>query len=355
MQNTEKHMDRLDLAPYLNPTHLQLIILPTEQCNFRCTYCYEDFEIGMMKRNTVDAIKKLLEKRLPKLQSLSLSWFGGEPLMAKNIVSELSGFAQSECASAGIRFTSSMTTNAFGLDRATFDNLVQLDVRDYQISIDGDEEEHNKTRKLANGKGSFKKIWANLLALRESTEQFVVMLRVHVHKENTESIKQLLPKMQEAFGDDPRFTIFLKAVGDWGGNTVKSMELIKKPQEIIAELKVQLQELGWFNARPQVAGNNASISMCYASKPNSFVIRADGNLAKCTVAFSDTRNHVGHINDDGTLEIENNKVRTFMRGFQSMDREELHCPMKGMPKAMEVKVLKFERMNDITGAVAVAA
>jgi uncharacterized protein len=24
----------------------QLIILPTEKCNFRCSYCYEDFMIG---------------------------------------------------------------------------------------------------------------------------------------------------------------------------------------------------------------------------------------------------------------------------------------------------------------------
>lgn len=355
MHTTENYMDRLELAPFLNPTHLQLIILPTEQCNFRCTYCYEDFEIGMMKRNTVEAIKKLLEKRLPKLQSLSLSWFGGEPLMAKNIVTELNEFAQRECASAGIRFVSSMTTNAFGLDRGTFDHLVKLDVRDYQVSIDGDEEEHNKTRKLVNGKGSFQKIWGNLLALRSSEEKFDVMLRVHVHKENIDSIKQLLPKMQEAFGADPRFTIFLKAVGNWGGDSVRAMELIKKPQDTIAELKVQLEQLGWFDQRPTVAGCNASISMCYASKPNSFVIRADGALAKCTVAFSDARNHVGHINDDGTLEIENDKVRTFMRGFQSLDKAELHCPMKGMPKVVEEKVLKFERMNDITGDVAVAA
>jgi len=32
----------------LNPKSLELILYPTEQCNFRCTYCYEDFLIGRM-------------------------------------------------------------------------------------------------------------------------------------------------------------------------------------------------------------------------------------------------------------------------------------------------------------------
>ncbi len=341
-------MDRIELAPHMNPHQLQLIILPTEQCNFRCTYCYEDFEIGMMKRNTVLAIKKLIENRLPRLDYFALSWFGGEPLMAKAIVTELNAFAQRECAAAGVEFAAAMTTNAFGLDRDTFDQLVALDIRDYQISIDGDESEHNKTRKLVNGKGSFARIWSNLLALRSSPETFKIMLRVHVHKDNVDSIRALLPKMQDAFGDDPRFTIFMKAVGNWGGDSVKSMDLLHKPEDIIADLKAQLTELGWFKARPVATGGPVrTVTPCYAAKPNSFVIRADGNLAKCTVAFSDPRNRVGQINDDGTLELENDKLRTFMRGFQSLDKSALHCPMKGMPKAMEEKVLKFERMQDI--------
>lgn len=347
-------MDRLALAPYLDPNHLQLIILPTEQCNFRCTYCYEDFEIGAMKENTIVAIERLVEKRLPKLRSLSLSWFGGEPLMAKNTVTRLNAFAQSRCAAAGIRFSSQITTNAFGLDLATFDRLLKLDVRDYQISIDGDEEEHNKTRKLANGKASFQKIWDNLLALRSSTEPFTILLRVHVHQANTDSVRQLLPKMQVAFGADARFVIKLQAVGNWGGDSVKTMGLIKKSDQVIGELRAQLEQLGWFANRPPVpAGPGAPVPRpCYAAQPNSFVIRADGALAKCTVAFSDPRNRVGSINDDGTLELEADKLRTFMRGFTTLDEKVLHCPMHGMPKAAEVKVMTFERKSDIgLGAV----
>ena len=344
-------MDRLELAGFMNPRRLHLIILPTEQCNFRCTYCYEDFEIGQMKPNTVEAIKKLLAKRLPGLDHLHLSWFGGEPLMAKQIVSELNSFAQSGTSEHGVQFLSSMTTNAYGLDFATFNTMLGLDVRDYQISIDGDEDEHDKTRKLVSGRGSFSRIWNNLLALRSSPETFKITLRLHVHQKNIDSLHRLLPRLYAEFGSDRRFVIFLKAVGNWGGESVKQLSLLKTPGEAIAALKQSLDELGWFAARQSATPAAAVFNPCYAAKPNSFVIRADGSLAKCTVAFSDPRNRVGQINDDGTLAIEGDKVRTFMRGFKSLDEGELHCPMKDMPKNPEVKVMRFER-NAATVAVA---
>ena len=73
------------------------------------------------------------------------------------------------------------------------------------------------------------------------------------------------------------------------------------------------------------------------------MIRAAGRLAKCTVAFSDPRNHIGQINPDGSLLIENEKMRVFMRGFETMDEKVLGCPMHNMPKLPTEQVIKFEK------------
>lgn len=40
----------------INPTTLSLYILPTEQCNFRCRYCYENFPNLKMSKKTQDGI-----------------------------------------------------------------------------------------------------------------------------------------------------------------------------------------------------------------------------------------------------------------------------------------------------------
>jgi len=68
---------------------LNLTILPTEQCNFRCFYCYESFKLGKMSKETSDSILKLVQKRASTLKILTIGWFGGEPLMAKDIVLSL--------------------------------------------------------------------------------------------------------------------------------------------------------------------------------------------------------------------------------------------------------------------------
>ncbi|PRC92795.1 radical SAM protein [Solimicrobium silvestre] len=343
-------------AGFLSRRQLELIIMPTEQCNFRCTYCYEDFEIGKMKDETVQAIKKLITARLsnPSLSELVFSWFGGEPLMAKDIVYELSEFAQKACATSGIQFSSGMTTNAYGLDSATFDNLLKLNVRSYQISIDGDEDEHNKTRKLISGRGTFAKIWSNLLDLKKSKEQFDVMLRIHIHQENVDSLKQLLPKICSEFADDIRFSIFLKAVGNWGGDGVKQMSLTKNADAVKDDMNACLIEHGWFNLRNSAETSDV-VTPCYAARSNSFVIRANGMLNKCTVAFSDPRNSVGHINSDGTLFIQSEKIQPFMRGFQSLDKAALRCPMHGMPKIEEVKTIQFAKsINEVLSEISVA-
>src|SRR5215211_2329775 len=76
-------------SSFLNES-LHLIVLPTEQCNFRCTYCYEDFSIGRMSSEVIQGVKRLIDRRLPSLKSLSVSWFGGEPLLGRAIVEDIS-------------------------------------------------------------------------------------------------------------------------------------------------------------------------------------------------------------------------------------------------------------------------
>ena len=121
----------------LDSTRLNLIILPTEKCNFRCFYCYEDFEIGKMVRPIIDSLKKLIESRFEDLEELEISWFGGEPLVAKEIIYEISDFVIDNGPSR-LNFFSNITTNGFLLDFNTFEELVKRKVKLFQISIDGD-------------------------------------------------------------------------------------------------------------------------------------------------------------------------------------------------------------------------
>ncbi|GAB3621950.1 hypothetical protein GCM10027418_00320 [Mariniluteicoccus endophyticus] len=42
---------------------LELILMPTEACNFRCHYCYEDFGVGLMPAGVREGVRNLLRRR----------------------------------------------------------------------------------------------------------------------------------------------------------------------------------------------------------------------------------------------------------------------------------------------------
>jgi uncharacterized protein len=135
--------------------HLHLIVMPTEKCNFRCVYCYEDFGIGRMKRPVIDGVKALIRRRAPSLSSLEINWFGGEPTLAGDIVREVMTDAQEIASAHGVSLLGGMTTNGFLLNAEAYHRFYRCGISDYQITFDGPPELHDTTRLQANGRGSY--------------------------------------------------------------------------------------------------------------------------------------------------------------------------------------------------------
>lgn len=63
----------------------------------------------------------------------------------------------------------------------------------------------------------------------------------------------------------------------------------------------------------------ANNGICYAAKPNSLLVRSNGRLGKCTVAFEDERNDIGYIRPDGTIEVNQMLWRQWLRGSSNFN------------------------------------
>jgi len=323
-------LDANKILSLMNNKFLELIIFPTEQCNFRCTYCYEDFSIGKMKANVVLAIKKLISSRFQGLDVLKISWFGGEPLIAKDIIFEIcSHIIQLSKMYPHVTIISGMTTNAYLLNEKTLGKLFSLGVTSYQISLDGTENMHNQTRQRINHHGSFTEIWRNLLAAKMSQINFSILLRIHVTPENAEDLFELLNHIKANFAGDTRFSIFFKAIENLGGRNAGSFKLLhgKSKMEILKKLS---QHIGNSMVIKSVEDNGPYV--CYAAQTNSFLIRADGRIGKCTVALADERNHIGELLENGTIKIATDRLALWTRGIKSQNAAELSCPRYQLPK-----------------------
>ena len=72
---------------------ISLTIAPTMDCNMSCSYCYEKRNKSIMKEETQEQIYtyvKSIFNTKPHVLGLSVTWYGGEPLMQKEIICNLS-------------------------------------------------------------------------------------------------------------------------------------------------------------------------------------------------------------------------------------------------------------------------
>jgi uncharacterized protein len=317
--------------PFLSTRLLHLILMPTEQCNFRCVYCYEDFAAGEMPRPVVEAIKALLARRIAKLDLLSLEWFGGEPLLAWPIIEEIQSFASEMLRDyPEVRLVGSMTTNGSLLTQPRFERLLELGVRSYQISLDGTRDSHDLLRRRLGGGGSFMAIWRNLLAMRNIPGTFDVLLRLHVTRENQQAVDQLLLALARELDGDRRFSVMFKAIRRFGGPNDDRLPVLPPDQEaqVLQRLLVRATELG-LSPQQDVFAQPGMLQGCYAAALGSYVVRSTGELAKCTVALAHPNNRIGVLQQDGTVAIDSTKMTGWLRGALNGDPESVECPMKG--------------------------
>ncbi len=73
-----------------NDGMLSLIIMPTDDCNFRCPYCYEEHIKRYMSIDYLDRIAKFVDLSIDQYRGLKVEWFGGEPLLQLNSIYYLS-------------------------------------------------------------------------------------------------------------------------------------------------------------------------------------------------------------------------------------------------------------------------
>ncbi|WP_337860223.1 radical SAM protein [Ferroplasma sp.] len=306
---------------------LELIILPTEDCNFRCVYCYEHFEIGKMKENVVKGIKNLILERGEDLEQLIISWFGGEPLLAFSTIREIMQFAKYCASKYGFEVVSSMTTNGSLLTEQRQKELDILGVTTFQISFDGDSNEHNKLRVTRNNTGTYDLIYRNLQAFHRSNLKGKIILRIHANANNFEGIIRQLKIFASDFSGDCRFKIFFFGLEKLGGKNDATIPVIdgQTRYDTIMLLKKKAKEFE-LNIYESFSETGKNTPMCYASSLRSYVIRSNGEIGKCTVALYDSRNSIGYLTEDGKIHLDTEKLKFWVRGQFNNSKEELLCP-----------------------------
>lgn len=283
---------------------LCLTILTTRNCNFRCKYCYEKFENRDMTRDIADIIALFVSKEIRKYSALHVSWFGGEPLMNVGVIEYLSSKFVDICKSLKKTFTADITTNGYLLDIHTFRKMLESRVTKYQITIDGTKCFHDSARVLENGKGTFDHIIDNLNDIKKNviSGRFAVVVRGNIGKTQIEAIPDFVRFYEDLFGDDARFSFFLRTVSYLGGGeevfnkNIHSITDYHSRDTIFNRTSESLKTLRLDTNYGMLRQGGC---VCYASLKNHMVIDYDGTIRKCTCSLDDEKNKIGHLTEGG--------------------------------------------------------
>ena len=300
---------------------MHLILLPTEACNFRCTYCYETFERGKMDRKVINGLKAFVQEKKANLSTLHISWFGGEPLVSLDVIEELSTHFLSIAKENNIHYSCDLVTNGYLLTKDVFQKLLSWNINQFMITIDGIGEVHDNRRPLLGGGKTFGKIIDNLLAIKDIPDSFDITIRTNFDESNLQEASKLTELLVEHFADDKRFGVLYRPVGKWGGKNDDDIPVCSRTMsnKKIWELTDEAITQG-LSMSPMVTESlMPSASVCYAAKPHSLVVGSDGQLYKCTLSLDEEFNKVGKIHEDGSLELDYDKIASWVTSGEETD------------------------------------
>lgn len=138
---------------------MEYIFYLTNSCNLKCKYCYEKNKINKVIDFSI--IEKLLEERvISNEKNTTISFFGGEPLLEKQLIYDTVNFGNILTKKSKHKFMYSLTTNGTLIDDE-FIIFCKKNNITIGISIDGNADVHNLNRISNDNKESFNKVLQN--------------------------------------------------------------------------------------------------------------------------------------------------------------------------------------------------
>ena len=283
---------RLNSQRYKNQ-HLSLTIAPTLNCNFNCSYCFEKVGSekckGIMSSDIQDKLMKFIVDKLDNCMYMDVTWYGGEPLVALNVIKKLSTRIIDVCKKKNVYYSAMMITNGYLLGNTSTTELKDININNIQITIDGPEKIHNKRRILKNGQGTFKEIINNINKYQNKME---IAIRINADYTNVNHLDELLLELVNNKVNN--VTLNLAKVANYENpddpNCIKNETFY--PFLLDFSNKCKLNNLS------HPLDISPLSSYCSADTSNSYVIDPEGFIYKCWQNIGNKEMSVDNLSDN---------------------------------------------------------
>jgi len=303
---------------------LALEILSTRMCNFKCSYCFEEHEPAYIQPDVETHIIQFLCRKIPKSKQVRLAWFGGEPLLNSESILRITSVADDLCKKHGVPMYGEISTNGYLLSADLMRKLVKMRIVDFQVCLDGPEEQHNRARPHREADDSYSVILNNLISIKNNVKSrfFRLAIRTNITPHVEPYLEEHLLNLSRLFAGDNRFNILFQCVRNWGGNNISHDQIVDDESLRYEKWYKRVTRLGL-----KGAGSWDMVPFygyCPANRRNGYVIDCNGDILKCSLAMNTTHedvNRIGYIGDYGREILDQNKVAQWI----VTDEDSLAC------------------------------
>lgn len=276
----------------------KITINSTLDCNLNCWYCsVSTAGVIRTKERMSDEIIESLNKHIAylitkkKANTLTLDWFGGEPLMYfDEVISRVSEFSQKMISEHPVGFSQQITTNGTLLTEERIRMMKDYHFTSFQITLDGNEVRHDRIRHYADNKGTYKDIVNNINLLCSIIPNVRVCLRINYDMQTLKNIKDII----RDFSEDSKKKIQVDFQRVWQVKCTDEM------RQLLQEAKEEFKAAGFYS--DFWAYRPLSFKCCYADSYNYYVIHYNGKVFKCTARNYSDELVVGTLQPSGMIE-----------------------------------------------------
>mgnify|MGYP002797050694 FL=1 len=293
-----------------------IIIAPTLECNAHCYYCFENgYRKGTMSQETADALIEFLEKHWNR-KKLGITWFGGEPLLASDIIDYIS----KKLAEKNIIYGSKITTNGSLFDKNIAQKAINLwHVEKVQITIDAVGDEYNRIKNYDKQfKDAFSLVMRNIQEALSLGINLKIRINFDPNKQN--EALEIMNYLLKRFDSSTHLKIYFAPI-DADDEIVKNIS--DEFNEYDEHPYISLIKFGrahhLYRGFPDMEDDTSadheydmhgllkklkiypSPINCYATCPNVFSIAPDGDIYKCHRALGRKEYASGNVKN-GVIE-----------------------------------------------------
>lgn len=277
-------------------TSLNLTIAPTMACNFACSYCYQgqDKPVSKMSPEVVEQTFEFIKSH-KNLQSINVVWYGGEPLMGKEAVFQLSDRLIAYCDKHKIAYSAGMVSNTYLLTPDIARQLHSRRVKWLQVTLDGDQETHDQMRPLISGRGTYDTIVRNVEGILDETP-IAINVRVNVGQRNIARVDEMLDQLAEKkLAARGKFRVYFAKIesttpeaGEASSHLISRLAF----SQAVLDLEAKARRLGFAGI---MAPSGGFSGICVAASAGGYLIAGNGDVHKCWETAHDATKRIGTI------------------------------------------------------------